>query len=626
MRHNITHSFTFQLLKLSLRNHPLLLAFWIPVLYLIFQPATSNISFVLEPEFMGKVDFISFLLTGLTLGIFTFAYHLSLFIFSSPRLPQLYHQKSPLRLFILNNSLLPVLCLLLYTFLSALHLWRVSHAVAVVFGLPVGFLLSQWLWLSLIESITINPLHQLIRKLNHHMQHFAPWRKKLLKFRQQQRHPLRVERMIGSSVKNSFKSRPKLSANWLMLFNQYHLNLLMIAITLLAAVQIFAHYPSDSALHLPAMATLFIILAMLLLLMTALSYWLRRASWVVLLGLVIISGFNREENIKSVPALPLKTISRQTNLQENSLPLFLKNWRARYTDNPHLILIYAEGHGQRAALWSFEVMRQLEQAMPRHFRESSPIYFGQGSSLVGLTYFRELSLRKAKGYPIDLTSEAYRQDLSREIFNSTFLNLFSFQAFSAFIKSNEQYFSTVYETKLDEYTRGLLRRKVQSEPLNPMFQSAPLLWINGQQTFLSAEKQPNHHSLIHLLSQQINKTPERNSLALFLSTHQQWLSKNTMGITIVHLAEQPQKIKLPAFHDQLSAEEICFSRTDQQPDHQAPSLLSWSLSIDQKNTILHNMRKERNQRGLQIVKDKTAYNNRLLKLTQIIPQNELINP
>ena len=69
-----------------------------------------------DPEYMGKVDFWSFLILGFSLGGFIMAFHISSYIQNSYRFPFLATVSKPFFKYSLNNSIIPGVFLVVYVY------------------------------------------------------------------------------------------------------------------------------------------------------------------------------------------------------------------------------------------------------------------------------------------------------------------------------------------------------------------------------------------------------------------------------------------------------------------------------------------------------------------------------
>ena len=107
----VFYSFPVQLLLLQIKKHPGFLIFWIILFSAVAQFFGTSYgipSLFLDPEYLGEVNFISFLIVGFAMGGFIMAWNLSFYIINSYRFQFLASLVNPFVQFCLNNSLLPL--------------------------------------------------------------------------------------------------------------------------------------------------------------------------------------------------------------------------------------------------------------------------------------------------------------------------------------------------------------------------------------------------------------------------------------------------------------------------------------------------------------------------------------
>ena len=117
---SIIYSFSIQLVFHHVRRNLPLVLLWI----LLIATISGGIGKIygvhylyLDPEYVNKVNFWSFLIVGLAFGNFTMAYHITCYILDSHRFTFVGVLERPFAKFSLNNSLLPVIALIVYVIL-----------------------------------------------------------------------------------------------------------------------------------------------------------------------------------------------------------------------------------------------------------------------------------------------------------------------------------------------------------------------------------------------------------------------------------------------------------------------------------------------------------------------------
>ena len=116
----IIYSLPLQLVFHHLKKNLALLLVWI-VIIASFSGGLGRVYGIhylfLDPEYLGEVNFWSFFFVGLGFGNLTMAWHITSYILDSHRFRFIGVLERPFTKFSINNSLIPLLTLVLYIFL-----------------------------------------------------------------------------------------------------------------------------------------------------------------------------------------------------------------------------------------------------------------------------------------------------------------------------------------------------------------------------------------------------------------------------------------------------------------------------------------------------------------------------
>src|SRR4051812_46671337 len=108
--HYTLYSLPVQLLIIHIKKHPFLLLFWLFLFGFVLQfvAVPYGIPYLfLDPEYLGHVNFLSFLMVGFAMGGFMMAWNVSFYILNSYRFEFLASMVNPFVQFSLNNTFLP---------------------------------------------------------------------------------------------------------------------------------------------------------------------------------------------------------------------------------------------------------------------------------------------------------------------------------------------------------------------------------------------------------------------------------------------------------------------------------------------------------------------------------------
>ena len=146
---NIFYSFPIQLFILHFRKYQVLLIFW----YLLFSTIDSGFlktfgadALFFSPEYLGTINILGALITGMALGIFMMSWNITTFILHSKRFQFLATTANPFLKYCINNSLLPLLLLVfyfvkLYQFNIYKELMSADEIITELTGILGGFII-----------------------------------------------------------------------------------------------------------------------------------------------------------------------------------------------------------------------------------------------------------------------------------------------------------------------------------------------------------------------------------------------------------------------------------------------------------------------------------------------------
>ncbi len=449
----ILNFFPFQLLFLHMRKNILGLAVW-ALLFSFVGGLSSRFGvpqLFLSPEYMGKVDNISFLIFGIGLGGFISAYNLYSYVLLGSEIPFLGTVRRPLVVFSLNNFIIPAAFLVFYLsktyeFQRVNELKEVHEVLLEFVYLFIGiflFVLIAFLYFfktnknifklsgksqSDFESeFMANPVSTVLHRDESWFQSFRK-----LRFRKHY------------YINESFRIRK--SRYWKhydkklieKVFYQNHVNTSIFEVVIIASFIVFGMFGDLIYLVFPAGASIFLIFSIMLMFISAIYSWFRSWTYLILASILFFMNFlsknpnfeqytypvfgldytiQKEQNFDSIL---LNHIDKQRIAQEKeTYTNILNNWKNNQINKkPKLILVNVSGGGSRSALWSFLVLRQLDSLTHGDFSNNIHMITGASGGMIGASYYRELLLRKVKNPDFDIYNTDYIDNISKELLNA----------------------------------------------------------------------------------------------------------------------------------------------------------------------------------------------------------------
>jgi hypothetical protein len=532
------YNLPLQLFIHNLKRNLIIFALW----GLLFGIVTENVasmlgvpSLFLDVEYRGEVNFWSFFLLGASVGIFIMSYHIICYILNAPHFSFLGYLSRPFTIFCVNNSTIPLLFMIVYWY----SLWHFQHnqedvSKAKVWQMALGFYagtISAGGTLFLYFTITnLNIIKLLAKRIDKGLRKTTAVRMNLLKRTKDARsHTAHVDYYFTPFLQ--IKQVPIQSHlnndTILKVFDQNHLNGVVIQFTILGLIMWVGTLRDSEVLQIPASASLVLLFTIMLMLAGAINYWFR--GWAFTVALVLLFTLNilmKEQfliakyeayglNYKGKKAdyslMRVKELGKDEYFKEDkALTLMaLENWKKKHEklnplQKPKMVFVCVSGGGQRAAVWTMRTMQVVDSILQGRLMQHTMLISGASGGLVGAAYFRELYLKQHQylydksDTPINPYSTHYLDNLAKDNLNAITFSLvvndlfFGFQTFQyagqTYIKDR----GYAFEQQLNKNTEGILDKPLceyrEPELLAqiPMLLLSPTIVNDGRKLFISA--------------------------------------------------------------------------------------------------------------------------------------------
>ena len=299
--HNVYYSFPIQLMVFHLKSNHLLLALWGILLLFISGGLAAKLGaryLFLDPEYLGKVDFWSFLFLGFAYGGFLMSWNLTTYLLSAHQFTFLATLSRPFTKFSTNNAVLPLVILGFY--LTNIILFQQdAFSSYEIFLNCLGFLFGGFTMI-LFYSIYF---HYTNRDISYYQKYrqtppnlirkIAPGRRNVdISYIKQDARRWRVETFLNESlqprlVRSVAHYDSKLLSN---IFKQNHLNALLIQLLSTLLLLGIGHLMNNPAFRIPAGASILILMSILIAGIGALTYWFNE--WRVSVIILILIAVN----------------------------------------------------------------------------------------------------------------------------------------------------------------------------------------------------------------------------------------------------------------------------------------------------------------------------------------------
>lgn len=526
----IAYSFPVQLLLNNFRRNQVLILCWL----ILFAMITGNFGkylgipyLFLDPEYLNKVNFLSFFIMGAVTAGFTTAFHITCYINDGHRFSFVGALSKPFTKFSINNSILPILFLGVYLYeivrfqLNNEYTTR-QELIFNLLGLTTGYVVMSlafglyfWLTNKDIFKYVVCRIDEKI-KLSVKVTRASAMKKLNIARKKQERvdyyldHTLKVKKVEDTSFYDK--------ATVLQVFDQNHFNLVVIELFIFLLVLVLGIFKDYKAFQLPAACSFIIFLTIFVMLAGAFKYWF--GGWAATAGLLIFMVINylagedtftkRYEafglNYNTPPAdysnANLKLLNDSARIARGAqtvLPM-LENWRAKFNtaSKPKMIFLCVSGGGKRAALWTLTTLQTADSLTQGELMKKSILITGASGGLIGASYFRELKLRALQGEPVAPYAAIHRDKIATDNLNPLIFSLLANDLFVGFTRFNYGGFTYerdrgyTFEEQLNEITEGLMDKPItayfepEQQGIVPMMILTPTIVNDGRKLYIAS--------------------------------------------------------------------------------------------------------------------------------------------
>ena len=446
------YSFPLQLLILHIKKHLFVLLFWIILFTSVLQlfGASYGIPLLfLDPEYLGNVNYLSFLIVGFTMGGFFMAWNMSFYVLNSYRFEFLASLVNPFVQFCLNNSLLP----LAFTITYIIQLVKFQHTEALLPAgkiiLHVSALLTGNLLMVIFTSFFFvffnHDVETFLNKLSDKAKESLIGKKINLDKLQITKDDhtqwpvlsyLRFPLTISLVRKVDFYDRRLVDKVLL----QHHRNAIIFQLMAIVTLIAFGNLMDIPAFRLPAASAFFLGFSVFIFLFSFLSYWFR--SWrtlVVIVFFLVLNiltqydlvvykhklyglDYSKDKITYNNDVVNAAVNKKMIDADIASTKKILNNWHRNMLNKygevkPKLIFVNTSGGGLKATYWTFHLLQELERQTGGKFFDHTFLMTGASGGMLGAAYFRELYLRDKQHEKLNYLDTIFLDDMGKDMLN-----------------------------------------------------------------------------------------------------------------------------------------------------------------------------------------------------------------
>jgi hypothetical protein len=468
-------------------------------------------SLFLAPEYLGEVSAISTGIVGVAIGVFFMGWNITTFILHSKNIKFLATTAQPFLKYCINNSILPILLLLVYFFNAvsyAYHqeLFTLSQILPMIGGFIAGvsgtILLSfiyffgadKTIYRSMSATIQTANSNYVVQERTNHLP--AEKREMRVDWFLSAKFQLRKPRDVRHYSQDFLET----------VFKRHHFAA-VIAIVLAFIFLVLVGFISDSHLfQLPAAASITILFTLLIAVSGAFSLFLKTWSIPLLVAIYLVLNvlyqndiidprnkayglnYQKKNERPAYNKAAILALAEDSNAQQDRSKMIsvLEKWKAKQGhEKPVFYIINASGGGTRSATFTMKTLQKLDSMFGGKLMQQTFLMNGASGGLLGSAYFRELYYEKMQGKQIDLQDRKWVDNISKDLLNPLFSSFVArdimgpvqkFQVNGHDYAKDRGY---AFEQKLNENTDGAMDKSIHDYALAESNAIIPTLFLNS---------------------------------------------------------------------------------------------------------------------------------------------------
>jgi len=514
---------------MNLKKNQVIILFWILLFGFILMDwgKLFGIPYLfLDPEYQGKVNGKSLFILGLGFGIFNASFQITCYILDSERFRFLSGFKNAIFRFLFNNSILPLFYILIFCwqfwhFQVERGLEEPFEAALEASAFVGGFLWVQFMAIFYFRIIQSKQMIRLTKLLDGKLRNLSFYRlslwKRMRTFRgsgQRIGHFISPNFSIHEAKNQVIPVRLQMSQE---VFSSNHLSAVMLELVTIVLLLVLGIFSSSAIFQIPAGASIFLFFGFILMIIGAISFWLRGWSISIFVGVAFVInilfslgvlnrtyqafGINYGKTVEYSNSR-IRAMADDKNYTSDSLSTIeiLTRWKAKTgLKKPKMLFVCTSGGGIRSATWTMRTLQFVDSILNSRLIENTVLITGASGGLLGAAYFRELFLQSKITPSLDYFERKYIDNMSKDILNPVVFSLITNDIVVRLKKYNDgkyEYNSDrglVFEQTLNQNLNNALNKSLyhyknpEREAIIPMMFVSPVIVNDGRKLYISPQ-------------------------------------------------------------------------------------------------------------------------------------------
>lgn len=535
--HRLIFSFPIQLLILHFKKNQIQLLYWLLLFSIVSGAFLTRYGLpylFVDPEYMGNVSATAFFIVGLSFGTFAMAFNISSYLLNAHRFPFLATLSRTFFKYCLNNFILPTVFLIVYlyqiiNFQYFEELRPLGQVTTFVFAFFAGYGVVVYLVFRYFRIINkdIYKMYDLQTADDDDVRSplIYSFREGKLNYDTKE-HPYtwHVETYLASFTKArivrdvSHYPVTKLQS----VFKQNHINAAVFEMILFLAFFSIGLFSDHDLFKIPAAASLILLLAMFIMLVGVVRFWLKSWATTVLILFFFLLNFlsqfhffNRDnvayglnydtkKQTYDLPTINAYASSKMYNEDMQATISILEKWKQKWAakgvEKPKIILLNISGGGVRSMLYTFKTMLMIDSTLNGNLMDQTFLISGSSGGMISASYYRQLFLENSS--TLKMTSgqtDTYLNNMGKDMLNGIAFKLTVSDLFLNFQKFDDGKYSYIkdrgyaWEEQLNSNLENKINKRLsyyvapEKEAKIPLMFITPTIINDGRVLYISPQ-------------------------------------------------------------------------------------------------------------------------------------------
>ena len=535
--------FPFQLVLLQVKKNHLLVIFWLLLYGFVSGNLANNYGvphLFFAPEYKEVVDFWSFFIIGVSLGIFIMTYNIASYTANASHFPFIATLNRPFLKYSGNNLIFPTAFVLLYIYKIISYYAEENEIISItaaeyISGLLLGifsFLVFNYVYffstnknLFSLFNVSKETRKKTIRDINKASVNRKWWQ---LQAPIELQDEWTVETYFSGPLEIRLARESEHYPPVLIykVFNQNHLNATRFQIVVFVTLIVLGLFRENVNFQIPAGSSLLLLFTMFLILTSVLKSWLRGWSTVVLVLIILAANqYSKYHEINYInfaygmdywekkAEFKESVLKDLRDNQENYKKDFEKNikalnkWRLKNSVNaiktkkkPKLVIVNTSGGGLRSSLWTFYALSRSDSILNGELLKHTQLITGSSGGMLGAAYLRELQLQKFKNPDLNIYDSRYVENIGKDILNPVAFTIaindlfVRFQDFKDGVYHYNKDRGYIFEQRFNNNCENIFTNRRLSDYISPVRKGiipemifAPVITNDGKRLLIASE-------------------------------------------------------------------------------------------------------------------------------------------